>query len=326
MKINFLISIIVPCYNEADNIFLLVNKIKEVLTQYQYEIILVNDGSTDSTVQVIELIAQENKHLKYIYFSRNFGHQAAIKAGIDYAKGGCIVTMDADLQHPPETIVKMIELWEEGYDIVTATRKQAVKLSFFKKMSSKLFYWAFLKISDHKVINNGADFRLFDKKIGDIIRSMPEKNLYLRGLFGWVGFNQTTVNYNQANRAYGKTKYSKKKMFKLASNGITAFSVRPLRFSLSIGVMFAILAFTYGLYAVVMMLLGGTVSGWTSIIASILFLAGIQLMVLGVMGEYIGKLFMESKQRPHYLVNKTNIKETNLHTDNIEAERRAAVF
>ena len=322
---NFSISIIVPCYNEADNIFPLVASIKKVLQPYNYEIILINDGSTDATQQLIELIAEEMTKVKYISFSRNFGHQAAIRAGIDYAIGDCIVTMDADLQHPPVSIPEMIRLWGKGFDIVTATRISNGKQSLFKKLSSKSYYWLFSKISDQKVIVNGADFRLFDKKIGEIIREMPEKNLYLRGLFSWVGFKQTTIKYKECARTLGHTKYTTKKMFQLASNGITSSSVKPLRLAISIGVSFAFFAFCYGVYAIIVMAMGLTVSGWASIIATIVFLAGIQLLVLGVMGEYIGKLFIASKQRPHYLIAHTNLKNINNSTTIKNIERRMPV-
>ncbi|QTE22222.1 glycosyltransferase family 2 protein [Polaribacter cellanae] len=328
MMNNFLISIIVPCYNEAENIFLLISKIEKTLAEYKYEIVLVNDGSTDNTAQIIALVSQKNKNIKYIYFSRNFGHQAAIKAGIDYAKGDCLVTMDADLQHPPETILKMISLWKKGFEVITATRKKNAKISFLKKWFSKSFYWFLSTLSDQEVIVNAADFRLFDKKIATFIRNMPETHLYLRGLFSWIGFKQTTVDYNQEKRIHGSTKYSYKKMISLASNGITSSSIKPLRIALSIGIVFAILAFAYGIYAIVIMFLGLTVSGWTSIIATILFLSGIQLMVLGVMGEYIGKIYIENKQRPHYLISQTNIKIENKTKERItnKQERRAVVF
>lgn len=306
---KFLVSLIVPCHNEADNIHPLITRIQQALKQYKYEIILINDGSTDETQQVMEFVSQENQTVKYICFSRNFGHQAAIKAGVDYANGACIVTLDADMQHPPETIPEMIHLWLDGFDIVTATRHSVEQLSLFKKLSSLCFYWFFSKITDQKDVVNEADFRLFDKKIGTIIRNMPEKNLYLRGLFSWVGFKQTNVVYQEELRAFGKTKYTTKKMFQLASNGITAFSIKPLRISLSVGMLFALLAFGYGIYAIVVLLLGYAVSGWTSIIASVLFLSGIQLMVLGIIGEYLGKLYIENKQRPNYLITYTNISD-----------------
>jgi glycosyltransferase involved in cell wall biosynthesis len=323
---KFLVSIIVPCHNEAENIYPLVARMQQTLQPYQYEIILVNDGSTDTTQQVIELMSQENQAIKYICFSRNFGHQAAIKAGIDFARGDCIVTIDGDLQHPPETIPEMITLWLNGFDVITATRNSAEQLTLFKKLSSKLFYWFFSKITDQKVVAHGADFRLFDKKIATVIRKMPEKNLYLRGLFSWVGFKQTTVAYQEERRVFGKTKYTTKKMFQLASNGITAFSIKPLRMSLTIGMLFALLAFGYGIYAIIILVLGYAVSGWTSIIASILFLSGIQLMVLGVMGEYLGKLYIENKQRPHYLITNTNISDNKNESVTQNKERRLEII
>ena len=319
---NFLLSIIIPCYNEEDNILPLVTRLQKVIDIYNYEIIFVNDGSTDSTAQVIELMVLDNENIKYIHFSRNFGHQAAIKAGIDFSNGDCIITMDADLQHPPETIPKMIIQWQKGFEVVTATRNFNTKNTRFKRLSSKSYYWLLSKIADDKIIQNSADFRLFDKKIGDIIREMPEKNLYLRGLFSWMGFKQTTIYYNEEERAFGKTKYSAKKMLQLASNGITSSSVKPLRIALSIGVLFAFMSFGYGVYAIVSMWLGSTVSGWASIIATTVFLASIQLIILGVMGEYIGKLYIENKQRPTYLVTQTNIKETKV---SVTTERRVAV-
>ena len=304
---DFLISIVVPCYNEADNIRILINRIKKVLLSYRYEIIFVDDGSTDDTLQTLIQLSISDKKIKYISFSRNFGQQVAIRAGIDYAKGDCTITMDADMQHPPESIPEMIYLWDKGFDVVNAIRDNANRLSFVKKWSSKCFYWILSKIADHEVISDVADFRLFDKKVRTIVCNLSEKDLYLRGLFAWIGFKQTTISYDEGERQYGRTKYSTKKMLSLASNGITSSSIRPLRFALSIGIVFAFLAFVYVAYAIIVMFMGLTVSGWASIVASIVFLAGVQLMVLGVMGEYIGKLYMNSKKRPHYIIDQDNI-------------------
>ena len=297
-----MLSVIVPCYNEAENIRLLVDQLQKALEPMQYEVIFVNDGSTDHTGQMIKLEMATNNKIGYITFSRNFGHQAAIKAGIDHAKGNCILTMDADMQHPPDMIKEMIRLWEDGYEIVTAVRKNTEQLGWFKKITSRLFYWLLSKLSDHKVVFDGADFRLFDKKVAQIIRNMAEQHLYLRGIFSWVGFKQTTIDYQEGTRAFGQTKYSTRKMLQLALNGITSFSIKPLRLSLLAGITFALLAFAYGIYAVVVMALGHAVSGWTSIIASGLFLSGVQLTILGIMGEYLGKMYMAQKQRPNYII------------------------
>jgi len=191
----------------------------------------------------------------------------------------------------------------------------------FKKLTSKGFYWFLSFISDQKGIPQGADFRLFDKKIAEVIKKMPEKNLYLRGLFSWIGFSQTTIHYKEEERAFGTTKYTRKKMFQLASNGITSSSVKPLRIALNMGVFFAFLAFAYGIYALIVLFLGLAISGWTSTIATIVFLAGIQLIVLGVMGEYLGKLYIENKQRPHYLIADSNILPYNNEFTNPKLER-----
>ncbi|WP_439483304.1 glycosyltransferase family 2 protein [Cyclobacterium plantarum] len=304
---NLLISVVIPCYNEAENIPLLLSSIFMTLKTYNYEIILVNDGSNDETQTEIESASKKSPYIKYINFSRNFGHQAALKAGIDHAKGDCVITIDADLQKPPETMLEMITLWTEGHDIVTAVCKNEGQPSLIKKMTSTAYYWLLSKLADHQVIPNGADFRLIDRRIVDIIRNMNGQNLYLRGLCAWSGYRQATTFYREENRKIGNTKYSFKNMLNLASNGITSFSIKPLRFALSGGLFFAIMAFFYGIYALLMVWAGSTVPGWASIVASIVFLSGIQLIVLGVIGEYIGKLYREVSQRPAYLISKTNI-------------------
>lgn len=304
---DFLVSIVVPCYNEAENISPLLDRIESTLNPYIYEVILVNDGSCDHTQLEIDIAATENSHVKYIGFSRNFGHQNALKAGIDHAAGDCIVTIDADLQKPPEAILEMIALWQKGNDIVTAVCKNEGQPSLFKKLTSVGYYRLLSWLSDHEVLPNGADFRLIDRKVADIIRDIKTENLYLRGIFSWIGYKQAVTYYREDKRRFGKTKYGLWKMLNLASNGITSFSVKPLRFALAGGLVFACLAFGYGIYAITMVFLGMTAPGWASLVASIVFLSGIQLMVLGVIGEYIGKMYMEIKQRPAYLIAKTNI-------------------
>ena len=304
---DFLVSIVVPCYNEAENIAPLLVRIESTLKEYSYEVILVNDGSKDGTQLEIELAQSINPSARYISFSRNFGHQAALKAGIDHAKGDCIVTMDADLQKPPEVIPEMIALWLKGNDLVTAVCKNEGQPSLFKRLTSTGYYRLLSWLADHEVVPNGADFRLFDKKVADIIRGVQTQNLYLRGIFSWIGYRQAVTEYREEKRKFGETKYGFWKMLNLASNGITSFSIKPLRFALAVGLFFAGLAFVYGIYAISIVFLGMTVPGWASLVASIVFLSGIQLMVLGVIGEYIGKMYMELKQRPTYLIAKTSI-------------------
>ncbi len=215
--------------------------------------------------------------------------------------------MDADLQKPPEAIPEMIALWQKGNDIVTAVCKNEGQSSLFKRLTSTGYYRLLSWMADHEVVPNGADFRLFDKKVADIIRNIQTQNLYLRGIFSWVGYQQAVIYYREEKRTFGETKYGIWKMLNLASNGITSFSVKPLRFALAVGLFFAGLAFGYGIYAITIVYLGMTVPGWPSLVASIVFLSGIQLMVLGVIGEYIGKIYRELKQRPTYLIAKTSI-------------------
>ncbi|MFC4871151.1 glycosyltransferase family 2 protein [Negadavirga shengliensis] len=304
---DFLVSIVVPCYNEAENIPSLLKRIGAALQAYGYEIILVNDGSQDLTQSVIELAASENEKIKFLHFSRNFGHQAALKAGIDHAKGDCVVTIDADLQKPPEAIPGMIVHWQEGHDIVTAVCKNEGQPSVFKRLTSAAYYRLLSWLADHKMVRNGADFRLIDRKVADTIRDIQSQNLYLRGIFSWMGYKQAIVYYREEKRRAGKTKYNLPKMLNLASNGITSFSIKPLRLALGMGIFFAMLAFGYGLYAVTMVWLGKTVTGWASLVASVVFLSGVQLIVLGVIGEYVGKIYQELSQRPNYLIFKSNI-------------------
>lgn len=304
---EFLVSLVIPCYNEAENIPALLARIKGALKACDHEIILVNDGSRDATQQVIESAAMEDHRIKYISFSRNFGHQAALKAGIEHAEGDCIVTLDADLQKPPESIPDMVALWQKGYDIVTAVCRNEGQTSGLKRRSSAAYYRLLSWLADHEVVPGGADFRLIDRKIVNIIRGISGQNLYLRGIFSWMGYPQTVIHYREEKRRFGKTHYSLGKMLNLASNGITSFSIKPLRFALTVGVFFALLAFAYGVYAVILVWLGKTVPGWASLVASAVFLSGIQLTVLGVIGEYVGKIYRELSQRPNYLISKTNI-------------------
>ena len=308
---DFLVSIVVPCYNEAENIAPLLVRIDSTLKEYSYEVILVNDGSKDGTQLEIELAQSINPSVRYISFSRNFGHQAALKAGIDHAKGDCIVTMDADLQKPPEAIPEMISLWQKGNDIVTAVCKNQGQPSLFKKLTSTGYYRLLSWLADHKVVPNGADFRLFDRKVAAIIRNIQTQNLYLRGIFSWVGYTQAVTHYKEDVRNFGETKYGLWKMLNLASNGITSFSIKPLRLALALGVFFAFLAFGYGIYAISAVFLGKTVPGWASLVASVVFLSGVQLTVLGVIGEYVGKIYTELSQRPAYLIAESNIQPGN---------------
>lgn len=304
---DFLISVVVPCYNEAENIPVLVKRLQHALAAYSFEIILINDGSTDTTQQELELASTLDSRISYLSFSRNFGHQAALKAGIDHAQGDCIVTLDADMQKPPEIIPEMVSLWQKGNEIITAISKNEGQPGFFKRWTSTAFYRILTWLAEHPIVQHGADFRLIDRKVASIIRSIQSQNLYLRGIFAWAGYTQATIYYREEKRLAGTTKYSLGKMLNLASNGITSLSIKPLRMALAMGIGFAFLAILYGMYAITIVFLGMTVPGWASLVASIVFLSSIQLIVLGVIGEYIGKIYRELSQRPLYLISKSNL-------------------
>lgn len=303
------ISVVVPCFNEEEGL----KTFNETLFQclppnYDYEIIYINDGSSDNTFQEIKALADNNQQVKYISFSRNFGHQNALKAGYDYASGDCAISLDADLQHPPAVIPDLIAKWEQGFEIVNTLRHDHQSISLAKKMSSGLFYRIMKKLSDVNIENGMADFRLVDKKVLKELKRFQENYLFFRGIIPWMGFKQTTVEFTAAERFAGTTKYTFRKMLKFATTGVTAFSVKPLRISIYLGSIIALLSFIYGLYAVyVHFFTNQAVAGWTSVIISVLFVGGINLLMLGIIGEYLGKLFIENKRRPNYLISETNI-------------------
>jgi dolichol-phosphate mannosyltransferase len=303
------ISVIVPCFNEEEGLKVFNKTLMAALPEkYIYEIIYVNDGSSDQTYQVIVEMANENPQIKYISFSRNFGHQNALKAGYDYASGDCAISLDADLQHPPEIIPLLIKKWEEGFEIVNTLRHDHQSISFAKKTTSGLFYKMMNSLSDVTIENGMADFRLIDKKVMKQLKLFQENYLFFRGIIPWMGFKQTVVPFNAHKRFAGATKYTFKKMVKFASTGVTAFSVKPLKISIYLGTIIALGAFLYGLFALyVHLFTNHAVTGWTSVIISVLFVGGINLLMLGIIGEYLGKLFIENKRRPNYLISDTNI-------------------
>jgi dolichol-phosphate mannosyltransferase len=304
------ISVVIPCFNEEKNIELIYDKLMATLPDdFCFEIIFVDDGSSDKTLDKIVSIAARDKQIKYISFSRNFGHQYALKAGIDHCTGKCAISLDSDLQHPPELISKMLSIWTQGYDVVYTKRRESVSLSRGKRFTSKVFYKFINYLSDIKLEEGTADFRLIDRKIINIFKNdITEYFLFIRGLVSWIGYNQISVDYDPADRIHGESKYSYKKMFAFAIDGITSFSSRPLRLAVYIGFFISILSFLYGLYAIFTAIFTDkNITGWTSIIASVLFIGGIQMILIGILGEYIGKIFFEVKNRPKYLVNKSNI-------------------
>ena len=305
------ISIVIPAFNEEGNLSKVRKEIDDVfasLQNYYYEIIFVNDGSRDNTQSTIENLSAQFTNVKYIEFSRNFGHQYAVKAGMDNADGNAVITMDADLQHPPELIPELINKWEQGYDVVYTIRKYSDKISFFKRVTSSLFYSFLLKISDSELVQKGgADFRLLDRNVNDVIKEFNENDLFLRGLTGWIGFKQTGVEYTAKDRFSGKSNYNLKKMFSLAFSGITSFSTKPLYLAAYIGFAFTILSLlVYGIYVIYSFVIGTHISGWASLIMTVVFFGGMQLIMMGIIGMYLGKIFKQVKDRPNYIIRSKN--------------------
>lgn len=306
-----LISIIIPAYNEESNIAILLGKLVLALESYKYEIIFIDDGSTDNTLGIIAKIHHEMPNVHFISFSRNFGHQNALKAGIDYSNGDLIISMDADLQHPPYIIKEMIMKWEEGFDIVYTKRIEQPDLPLFKKLTSTFFYKTLNLLSDTSIDSGTSDFRLIDKEIANLIRHTTESNLFLRGFISWLGFKQYKIVFSPEKRHSGKTKYSFVKMLGFGLNGITSFSIKPLRLSIYLGLLVSSIAFVYAFYAIyIYFFTQKVVSGWTSVLASVLFLGGVQLFILGIIGEYLGKMFMNVKKRPDYIITNTSLNKS----------------
>ncbi|GBU06758.1 bactoprenol glucosyl transferase [Bacteroidales bacterium] len=303
------ISIIICCYNEEANIPVIVTNIHQQMQHlpYIYEIIVVNDGSTDKSLAILEDLCKDDKLLFYVNFSRNFGHQNALKAGLDFATGDAIISMDADMQHPPELIPSLIQKWEEGFDVVYTRRKDDKSLSKRKRKSSALFYRFLNTVSDIELEAGTADFRLLDRQVANIIINIKGQNLFFRGIVSWVGFKQYALDYYPGKRHSGESKYTLKKMVGLAVQGITSFSVKPLYIALYIGFTIALLSLLFIPYAIFSLYYNQPVSGWTSLIVTIGFLGGLQLFILGIIGLYIGKIFTQTKQYPTYIVKSTNL-------------------
>lgn len=309
MESQYTVSVVIPCHNEEGNIQQLYTELKAVLSETgPYELLFVDDGSEDGTVNQILEIRKQDINVKLIELSRNFGHQAALKAGLDNTIGKCVISMDADLQHPPALIPQLIEKWKQGYEVVYTQRLPDKELSFLKRKTSDLFYQFAQKLSSVPLHQGTADFRLLDRKVVDVLADLEERYLFYRGLVSWVGFKQTAVAYKAAERFAGKTNYTYRKMLSLALSGITSFSVRPLQLSMLLGFIIAMLAGIYGIYVVyAFAFTDQALPGWTSTTASVLFIGGIQLIMLGVLGEYVGKGFMEGKRRPPYVIRKKEL-------------------
>jgi dolichol-phosphate mannosyltransferase len=303
MAVTF--SIIAPIFNEMDNIPELYRRVKEVMsaTGETWELLLVDDGSSDGSTGRIRELAAKDGHVRPVIFARNFGHQIAVTAGLDYARGQAVVIIDADLQDPPEIIPELIAKWREGYEVVYAVRAEREGETWFKKMTAALFYRLIFRITDVKIPLDTGDFRLLDRKVVDVMGKMREKHRFLRGMASWVGFRQIGVPYKRAARHAGVTKYPFRKMLRLALNAITGFSYFPLQLATYFGFVSAGLAIVAIPVVIIMRLIGhGAFLGQATTLLAVLFLGGVQLISLGVLGEYLGRIYDEVKGRPLYIL------------------------
>jgi dolichol-phosphate mannosyltransferase len=310
MKIVY--SIVAPIYNEIDNLSELYRRVSQVMesSDETWELVLVDDGSTDGSTEKIRELAEVDKHIRPVIFARNFGHQIAVTAGLDYARGEAVVIIDSDLQDPPEVILDMIAKWREGYEVVYAVRAEREGESWFKLWTASLFYRIIYRITDVKIPLDTGDFRLMDRKVVDVMNSMRERHRFLRGMSAWVGFKQIGVEYKRAARQIGTTKYPFRKMLRLALNAVTGFSYFPLQVATYIGFFAAGIAILAIPVVIIMRMTGSQAFfGQATTLIAVLFLGGVQLISLGILGEYIGRLYDEAKGRPLYIVREAPDKE-----------------
>lgn len=303
------ISVIIPSYNEQENVGLMYERMSKVLSKISddYEIIYVNDCSRDETLLRIKALAEKDNHVKYVSFSRNFGHQIAVSAGLDVCQGDAVVIIDGDLQDPPELIEQMYERYKEGYKVVYARRTSRDGETWFKKFTAKMFYRILASMTSIDIPVDVGDFRLIDKVIVQHLRNMPEKSKYIRGQISWIGYKQTFVDYHRDARIYGRTNYPLKKMLRFALDGITAFSDKPLKIASGLGIFSAIVSLLALVYALVShFCFNNTITGWTSLILSVLFIGGVQLITIGIIGEYIARINNDVRNRPLYIVEESN--------------------
>jgi dolichol-phosphate mannosyltransferase len=303
---NIRYSIVAPCWNEEENLPTLYRRVKEVMGQTgeSWELVLINDGSRDRTPQVMAELHAADPQVHYIDFARNFGHQLAVTAGMDYAQGDAVVLIDADLQDPPELILEMIQKWKEGYHVIYAVRTERKGETWFKLFTAKLFYRLIYRITDVNIPLDTGDFRLMDRKVVDQMKKMRERHRFIRGMTSWVGFKQTGVYYVRDERHAGETKYPLRRMLKFASDAITGFSYFPLQLATYLGFITAGLSSVFIIIAILARLSGSqALLGQATTLVAVLFLGGIQLICLGIIGEYLGRIYDEVKHRPLYVVN-----------------------
>ena len=305
-----LLSVVVPVKNEEAAIASFVERVSAILDEIalnqSWEILFIDDGSTDSTLAAIAAANARERRVRALSLSRNFGKEAALSAGLDHARGRAVIPMDVDMQDPPEVLPEMVAKWLDGYEMVFGVRRCRASDSFAKRLTAGLYYRAHNAVSKDKIPENAGDFRLLDRKVVEVIRKLPERNRFMKGLFAWAGFKQAAVEYDRIERETGTSKFSYWKLWTLALDGITSASTVPLRIWSYVGAFVAFVAIAYsGFIAADTMVFGNKVPGYASIIVSVLFLGGIQLISLGVLGEYVGRILTETKQRPLYVVRDT---------------------
>lgn len=300
------VTILIPCYNEEQSLPLLYEQLAALTdkhAEYDWEILFVNDGSKDNTILLIKQLSQKDNRIAYVDLSRNFGKEAAMLAGFDYATGDCMVIMDADLQHPPHLIPEMLQHWEAGYDDVYAKRTTRGKESWLRKKLSLLYYKLLQKTTRVEILQNVGDFRLLDRKCIDTLKQLRESERYTKGMFCWIGFNKKEIEFEQGDRVAGETSWNYLSLFNLAIEGITSFTIAPLRLSTMMGIIVSIIAFIYMCVIITKTIIWGEdVQGFPTLMVVILFLGGVQLLSLGIIGEYLGRIFHETKNRPVYVV------------------------
>ena len=317
METKKLITILIPAYNEQEVLLMLYERLKNLMnsiTNYNFEILFINDGSKDNTLSIIEDLRKNDERICYLNLSRNYGKETAMIAGLDYSKGDAVIIIDADLQDPPELIPEMISYWEQGYDDVYAKRKSRKGETWLKKFTSKMYYKTLQSVTKIEIQKDTGDFRLLDRRCVEALKQIRESQRYTKGLFSWIGYNKKELLYDRDPRAAGNTKWNYKKLIDLSIDGITSFTTAPLRWSAIIGIIISLAGFIYMLKVIIKTLVYGVdVPGYASTMVVILFIGGIQLIFLGVIGEYLGRAFYETKNRPLYFVDKYNEqKETNI--------------
>ena len=317
MENKKLVTILVPAYNEQEVLNMLYDRLSNIMNSmpnYDFEILFVNDGSKDKTLNIIQELREHDKRVCYLNLSRNYGKEIAMIAGLDYSKVDSVIIIDADLQDPPELIPEMVSLWEQGYDDVYAKRKSRKGETFLKKFTSKMYYKTLQSFTKIEIQKDTGDFRLLDRRCVEALKQFRESQRYTKGLFSWIGYNKKEILYDRDPRAAGKTKWNYRKLINLSIDGITSFTTAPLRWATTTGIIISILGFIYMMFIIIKTLVYGVdVPGYSSTMVVMLFLGGIQLIFLGIIGEYLGRAFYESKHRPIYFVDRYNeTKETNL--------------